>query len=354
MPYCASCGHELSDRAPACPQCGHPTATAPAPADPPPVADLRPLDIGEIVDVSIKIYLRHFVTLAKLVAVVVVPLQLFAAFVQASAVPEPLAGMPFTEPQIDPQDPFPFTARDLAVFVVAMVVGTLIQIVGQQLATGASLKAVSEAYLGRRPDWRTSLRFALARLLPLLWVALLATVLLGVAVGVWVLPALAAGWGAGSVPLAVVFGIFGGIGAVASGAWLFVSWSLAVPALLLEDIRGWGALVRSYRLVRGRWWMTFAVLILAYIVAMIVQSIIGGIFGFALPAATDSLLAAFLSGAVGNAIAAVLTTPFLAAVIAVLYVDLRVRKEGFDLELLARQVGEAPGDLGPGDPWRPS
>ena len=37
-----------------------------------------------------------------------------------------------------------------------------------------------------------------------------------------------------------------------------------------------------------------------------------------------------------------ITTPFLAAVIVVLYFDLRVRKEGFDLFLLAQRMGVDP------------
>ena len=43
--------------------------------------------------------------------------------------------------------------------------------------------------------------------------------------------------------------------------------------------------------------------------------------------------------AIGTSIATVLTQPFSQLVAVLLYFDLRVRKEGFDLEILAKQLG---------------
>ncbi len=75
-----------------------------------------------------------------------------------------------------------------------------------------------------------------------------------------------------------------------------------------------------------------------------------GIFSGILLAALlvgDNALVEAIGQAVATTAASVLTTPFTAAVIAVLYFDLRVRKEGFDLELLARRVGVEPPAGGP-------
>ena len=80
---------------------------------------------------------------------------------------------------------------------------------------------------------------------------------------------------------------------------------------------------------------------------------------FALTIFTIPLLlsgASFTTSQVANAIAtgiaAVLTTPFTAAVTALIYFELRVRKEGFDLALLAQRMGVAPppGGFAP-TPW---
>ena len=46
-------------------------------------------------------------------------------------------------------------------------------------------------------------------------------------------------------------------------------------------------------------------------------------------------------------------TPLSAAVLTVLYFDLRVRKEGFDLELLARRLGVEPGTAAAGADFIP-
>jgi hypothetical protein len=127
--------------------------------------------------------------------------------------------------------------------------------------------------------------------------------------------------------------------------WIYVSVQVSVPALLTEDLRGSKALGRARNLVRGRWWQTFLILVLGSLLASIVSGAISGL----LTAVTftdlgDSLLPSLILNAIGTTVATVLTTPFTAAFITVLYFDLRVRKEGFDLELLARRVGVDPPD----------
>ncbi|MBA2752751.1 MAG: hypothetical protein H0U41_11065, partial [Actinobacteria bacterium] len=63
-------------------------------------AELRPLRIGEILDVAIKIYRSNFATLIKAVALVVAPVQILVAIVQASAPDNPVKTPPpgSTEP----------------------------------------------------------------------------------------------------------------------------------------------------------------------------------------------------------------------------------------------------------------
>jgi len=73
-----------------------------------------------------------------------------------------------------------------------------------------------------------------------------------------------------------------------------------------------------------------------------VQAIFLGIFA-ALVSVTGNEVARALADAIGQTLSSALTTPLSAAVLTVLYFDLRVRKEGFDLELLARRLGVEPG-----------
>ena len=272
--------------------------------------ELRPLGVGEILDVAIKLFLRHAGTLLIAVAVVVVPVELLLVPLFTSALPAPTG--PLFRPAPDP--------ADAATALAAAVVGGILSFIATTAATAACYKAVGDAYLGSKPDWRASLVFAGRRLGPVLWVTLLATV----------------------IPLVICALIL----TIPVGIWLLVSWAVAVPALLAEGVRGSGALGRSWLLVRGRWWRTFATLLLAFVITLVVQGIVTLLL--TLLVFTDlgeSSFAATLLNQVVTAIATVLTTPFFAAVVAVIYFDLRVRKEGFDLALLAQGIGaRAPAD----------
>ena len=58
----------------------------------------------------------------------------------------------------------------------------------------------------------------------------------------------------------------------------------------------------------------------------------------------DPTLGSFLVNTTATVLASLLATPLSAAFVTVLYFDLRVRKEAFDLQLLAEQIGVEPGD----------
>jgi hypothetical protein len=90
--------------------------------------------------------------------------------------------------------------------------------------------------------------------------------------------------------------------------------------------------------VRGRWWPTAGVLIVSEVMVTLVggaiQALLVGIF---LTGSSIGIVVVLIS--LAAAVSAVLTRPFIAAIRTVLYYDLRVRKEGYDVELLAEQLG---------------
>lgn len=266
------------------------------------VPQLRPLGIGEILDVGIKITFRHWWTLARAVLLVVVPLQLVAAIVDVSA-----SGGVITTTG----DTTTIDEGEIWTFVAAALVALVLTLLAQTIATGACFKAVADAYLGRTPSWRRSLAEVLRRLHSIVWVSLLGFLL----------------------------GALGLVACVLPGIWLYISWTVAVPALLTEGVKGRRALGRSFRLVRGFWWRTFAIVILGSILGGIIQAAIGGVLG-GLAFAADSDVVDVVTSTLAAVVAGALTTPFIAAVTIVLYVDLRVRKEGFDLALLISRFGE--------------
>ena len=123
------------------------------------------------------------------------------------------------------------------------------------------------------------------------------------------------------------------------GVWLTVAWSVSYPALLAEDVRGSKALGRSFVLTKGRWWATFGALLVTYLIVLVISGILTLLIGTTLIGSLhDEAVAAVLTTVV-NTLSSVITLPLLAAVLTIIYYDLRVRKEGVDLDLLARGVG---------------
>jgi hypothetical protein len=272
---------------------------------------LRPLRIGEVLDVAIKIYLRNARTMFKIVFVVVAPVQLLTMLILASTTPDPdLISPTFETPQ--PGEVPVFETSDLWGFFAGLLTTWLLSWIATTIATGACYKTIGGAYLGEAPEWRESLRFARSRLRPLLWLTFIQAVLTGL----------------------------GFVACIIPGIWLAVSWAVAVPAMLTEDVRGRAALGRSFRLVRHRWWPTLGTLALGFILAAILGgAITGAVTALSFTDVNDSLLATLLVEAIAGTISGVLVTPFQAALATIIYFDLRVRKEGFDLELLAQHVG---------------
>ncbi|MEJ7797997.1 MAG: hypothetical protein WKF42_05820 [Solirubrobacteraceae bacterium] len=266
---------------------------------------LRPLSLGEILDVAIKICIAHWRTLLKAVLVVVVPVQILSTILTADFT---VSSFDFsTSSEQTPEE----TLDELNQYLGGLAISTLLQVLAGLLATAACFRAIAQAYLGEETDWRSSLSFALRRAPSLLWVTVLYS--LAVVVGTLLL--------------------------IAPGVWLYVACAFATPALLVEGLRGRRALGRSFRLVNGRWWRTFGVLIVGLILAGVISALAQGVFylGILVSADNDALVLVFsaFAGIVGLAI----STPFQAALLTVVYFDLRVRREGFDLELLAQEIG---------------
>ena len=261
---------------------------------------LRPLGVGELLDAAIKVCTAHAGVLLKAVLVVIVPVQIVSAIILASTVTD--------------SDYLNITTSDVgtgdtAAFWAGQLVVVLLSWVSYLLATGACFHAIADGWLGRQPSWRDSLRFATRRAHSLLWISLL--------------------YGLGFVVGLVL--------CIAPGVWLAVAWSVAFPVLFVEDLRGSKALGRSFELVKDRWWPTCGVIAIGFVLAMIVSSIFTYGLG-ALALVNDSLGFLILLTTLGGLLSSLLTTPFQAAIISVVYFDLRVRKEGFDLELLAARL----------------
>ena len=262
---------------------------------------LRPLSVGEVLDASFKIVRQSFGTLAMCVLVVAVPLNIITTLVQASTSDDA-----FNLDSATTSDDVS-TGTELA----GVLFTTALSLVLTTIAAAACFRAVSSVYLGEQPSVGSSLSFAASRVLPV--------IVLSIVYFVGLIPAF--------------------IALIIPGVWLAVAWAVSYPALLSEGIGPIAALGRSFRLVRGRWWPTFGAVLVMYLIVLVISGILGVLFGATLVASTDNELLAAVLYTIVNTLSSLITLPLFAAVLTIIYFDLRVRKEGFDLQLLARGVG---------------
>ena len=123
--------------------------------------------------------------------------------------------------------------------------------------------------------------------------------------------------------------------------WLAVCWCVCVPALLFERIGPFKALGRSFSLIKGRWWASFLLLVVGYLLVVDRRRRRPVRPARASPrrSRTTAPSPARSRTVVGSTLSSAITYPYLAAVLTILYFDQRVRKEGFDLQLLAEGLG---------------
>jgi hypothetical protein len=262
---------------------------------------LRPLSVGEVLDASFKVVRQSFATLAVCVLVVAFPLNIVNTLIMASTSDNAF--------NLDTATNDVSTGTEAA----GQLLTGILSLVLTTIAAAACFRAVSSAYLGEQPTVAGSLSFAASRVLSLIWLSILYFVGL-------ILPFLAL---------------------VIPGIWLAVAWSVSFPALLAEGLGGAKALGRSFRLVRGRWWPTFGALLVMYLIVLVISGILGVLLGATLVASLDNEAVAAVLTTIINTVSSLITLPLFAAVLTIIYYDLRVRKEGFDLHLLARGVGSS-------------
>ncbi len=270
---------------------------------------LRPLGLGELLDAAIRIYRAKARTLLLAVIVPVVPASILSALLIWSSIPkigtDPVTGLTT------------FEGGNVAMLIAAAAIVAVLFVVATSMATAACYRSISTAYVGGDVDWKESLRFGFRRVLPVIGLSFLV-----------------AFCSYGGLILCIVPGVM---------AWTF--FSVAMPALLVEGQGVVGAMRRSSQLVRGSFWRVLGILLVSYLLVAALQYAISIPINLVTVAVNSPVLSASLQVLV-SIISLVIAQPFTAAMTMALYVDLRVRKEGFDLVLWAQRLGAAPPEGG--------
>jgi hypothetical protein len=252
----------------------------------------------------------------------------------------------------------PFDQAGLTLLLTYGVQLVLFTVVSSMLAGIIALAAV-RSQLGHRVGPRELLRLVRPALPALAAVGLMQSLSFTLLIGGWALAVLGLGAGADA---AISSDVAGGVAVVMMliGALLVVIFGirlvLAGTVVLMEGrhapdiglyiparVGVWGALRRSWRLVRGKFWRVFGILLFGGLVVNIVSYALQ--FGTTLlvltigswadnsDSSTGTVVAVVLGSAVGIAtvLTLVATLAFMSAVQALIYLDLRVRREGLDL-----------------------
>jgi hypothetical protein len=128
------------------------------------------------------------------------------------------------------------------------------------------------------------------------------------------------------------------------GIWLLTKLSMLFATVFTEEASLGTAIERTWRLTNRAFWRTFAVLLLSYLLAAALQYSLSTVF-LALAIILPGLpieVRIFLLVAVITLMAQ-LVQPLFSIAVTLLYFDLRVRREAFDLEVMAYQLSAPEG-----------
>ncbi len=256
------------------------------------------------------------------------------------------------------------------------VVSLVVSAISTSLLQGIVVNEVARGTLGEKLTLGSLWRLTRSRIGALIGWTLLLSVALGVGVGVLVIIAvLLFAAGGAMIGVGVAYSVLAGLGAVVAAVWLTTKLALVPSIIVLERLGIGAAMARSWRLTTGYFWKTLGVILLigliVYFVTQIIATAIGLIGGFAIillnPTAlgastSDTSIAQVFASELGINVVSTVVTAVIGAVMAVvqssavalIYLDLRMRREGLDLQLVrfveARQIGVT----GLPDPYEPT
>jgi hypothetical protein len=299
------------------------------------IARLRPRTVGEILDRAFRLYRRHFLTFIAIIAVLHVPLQLVRHV--SPAVLSDFVGSAMSYDPASSYGTLAYFGVAEAVILLTFLICSLIE----QLSQGALTAAVTDNYLDRPVSFGSAYRV----ILPHMW-RLLGLMLLQLSIMILAFVPAILFFGLGILAsLDMTLRYNGPATALACLSFLLLipgfavliymlcRLSVAVPALIVENLGPVEAIRRSWRLVEGYWWRTFGLQVLLIVLWLAVSvglaMLVLWMLSFVIP--EDFALQEAISIIV-SILATLLYVPLQVVATALYYFELRVRKEGYDLE----------------------
>jgi len=314
------------------------------------LADLEPLSTGDLIDRAVHIYRHNFAPLLALAAIPVV----------TSCTGTLLIAYTFTGLRE--------SAATLPVLILGMTLGYsltyLISPLLLMLITGGLTRTVADFVMLDVPIgfWRTW-RMVGVRLWPLILTQLIGYVLFGMVISGLFFVGMIIAWTA----IAMSFLLFGYLPSVLAGGLFtlllfaltalgFVGYCAAVAqvalipsVVMIEGRATWDSIVRALQLARGTIWRVVQITLFDLAIAsaaisaigipFLVYVILNGYFEDLTRTPTWFILAFNVADQLGK----LLTLPMATIAYCLLYFDMRVRREGYDVELLGARLESTAG-----------
>lgn len=259
----------------------------------------EPMSVGRILDRAFRLYKQNLVRFLAIAAVIQVPLGLL------NLVPQYFFVWRGSAPAGPPG----------AAGIAGILVGVLVAWLAGALCNAALIKSISESYLGNEVSVGEAYGFVLPRILTVMAVGLLTGLIISVGFALCVVPG-------------IIFAL-----------WLV----LTTQAVVVEDAGVFEALKRSKSLVAGNLGKVFLLGLAVWVLSWLV-GVAFGQGGMLLGRTIGGDYVPQITGQLSQLLGRLLIMPVQAGAFILLYYDLRIRKEGFDLEMLAERMGSAGGD----------
>ena len=254
---------------------------------------MKPRSATEIIDAGMQLYRNHFALFFGIAAITQVPASLLQiVFFRIFA---GTWGMPTGEA----------ITRDLPLFIKSVIFYMPVAFVAYAVVQASLVYATSEAYLGRVGGVKDAVRAAAPRIVSAAVTSLLCGIMIGAGFVFFLIP----------------------------GVILSLWWALTTQIVVLEKVGPAGALTRSKALTEGRRGQIGTLLFLITVVAGIISLGLNGVLSLAIK---DMPLVLALA----QIFPVVLLAPLNASFMTLAYFDLRIRKEGFDLEVASGDLGD--------------
>jgi hypothetical protein len=273
-------------------------------------ADLRPMSLGEVLDRTFTIYRQNFLLFAGIMALpsLVILLFEFAALLAGGS-------------KLNRASPADLSAGVIGGAITGVLFFAAVWMVLFGIAQAATIWAVSELYLGRAASVREAYLNSKSRV----WTVILVTIMVAVAT--------------------IVVGGFFFFLLFTPGIYLACRLALSVSVAIVEKESAVTSMERSIELTKGNFWQIFLLLllvgVLSYTVSMVLQlPVFFAAISAAMarrPVSASVSIYQYIAGFISQT----LVGPIGTISVALMYYNLRVRKEGFDIQHLMNSLNSS-------------